>query len=147
MSKYVRIGENQVEFTNYETYTETYKNATRNILKVYCPNTVLPETIGEYLKGSDLNSIIFVDDRTDSADSNYIVNTTYKGYTLILGYGLDNELVSRGDPQSINSEQYTEFTTFKLAQLTKQEKKLIDLGIDPWDDTDDLSPEVEEVGE
>lgn len=143
--KYVQIGEHTFEYDHFELYTDMYKNASRNVLKVYCPNTVLPEDIGTYLNDSDLDAIVFVDDQTDHYNSNYITNTTYKGYSLILGYGLDVALVSHGDPQGISTEEYTEYTTFKLAQLTRQEKKLIDLGIDPWEDVDDLSPVVEEV--
>lgn len=143
--KYVVIGEHQFEYDHFELYTDMYRNASRNVMKVYCPNTVLPADIGTYLSDSDLDSITFVDDQTDHYNSNYITNTTYKGYALVLGYGLDYVLVSHGDPQGINNEEYVEYTTFKLAQLTRQEKKLLDLGIDPWADVEDLSPVVEEV--
>ena len=143
--KHVTIGEHEFEFDHLETYTDTYRKSARNVLKVFCPNTVLPEDIGGYLNDSDLSSITFVDERTDYSNNTYIENTIYRGYELILGYGLEMALISNGDPQSIGGEEYIEYTVFTLAQLTKQEKKLIDLGIDPWNDLEDLDPVTEVV--
>lgn len=137
MSKYMYIGDHQVPFEYYETSKEMYKNALRNVLKIYFPNTVLPGDVEGYLVDSKLDSVTFVDDRTDHASSSYVTNTAYVGYSIVLGYALENHLVSSGDPQKVEGETYIEYTTLTLAQLTRQEKKLIDMGIDPWADDEE----------
>lgn len=137
MSKYMYIGEHKVPFEYYETSKEMYKNALRNVLKIYFPNTVLPGDVEGYLADSELDSVTFVDDRTDYVSSSYVTNTAYVGYSIVLGYGLEKHLVSSGDPQKVEGETYVEYTTLTLAQLTRQEKKLIDMGIDPWADDEE----------
>ena len=128
MAYQVTIGTREIPYLFYEMGNESFRGAYRKTLRFVCPGDAIKiNVLTELLNNTaNLQQIPCKDLDTGAED-------VFEGYVLKVSAGNETVMISGADPMDPESEDvYAECVVFKLASITKNEKRMIDAGIDPW---------------